>query len=60
MQEEDNKQEELANKGLDNAYRFDNKHLLKPIEEKDEDKDEFPAYIQINKVLTFNPYLNAN
>jgi hypothetical protein len=56
---EDEKQEKLANKGLDNAYRFDNNHLIRPKIEIDEDIDEFPGYIQLNKIITFNPRTNA-
>lgn len=59
MQEEDNKQEQLNKRGLDNAYRFDNNHLIKPRKEIDEDYDEFPGYIQLNKIITFNPRTNA-
>jgi hypothetical protein len=59
--EEEIKQEDLDNRGLDNAYRFEHNHLIKPKKEIEQEEwvDDLPIGMSINRILTFNPKTNA-
>jgi hypothetical protein len=55
-------EEILDNKNLDNAYRFDRKHLIMPVfdnREEDQEDGPLPFGMRIQTLFTLNPTSNA-